>query len=47
VLVAVERFSRKVCLAVLAEPTAEETARVLVQMLCAHTVHLNDLRQRE
>lgn len=38
VLVAVERFSRKVCLAVLSEPTAEETARVLVQMLCDYTV---------
>lgn len=39
VLVAVERFSRKVCLAVLTEPTAEETARALVQMLSGHTVH--------
>lgn len=39
VLVAVERFSRKTCLAVLTEPRAEQTARVLVQMLSSHTVH--------
>lgn len=45
VLVAVERLSRKTCLAVLTEPTAEQTARVLVQMLSPHTVHSMHLGQ--
>lgn len=38
VLIAVERVSGYACMAVLPEPTAEQTARVLVQMLAPYQV---------